>query len=286
MNMPVRQSLIANTVPRKDLGNAIALSAVAANATRIIGPAVGGVLIVAFGAAGNFLIQAALFLCMVAIIIPMKVPHRQAPAGHASALRNLEDGFKYVWGNRTLFGLVMLGLVPSLFLMPVIQQLPVFTDEVLHSGANVYGYLMSAFGVGGLVATLALASFGGAIRSGLLGIMALVMGGILAIIFSQSTVLGLSMTLVAGLGFTQMTFRVNNNTLVQSLAPDELRGRVMSIYELDHAFMPLSSFILGIAAEVYSAPNAVAVSGMLCLLVIAVLMFGIKRMRDVRSLRA
>jgi len=179
-----------------------------------------------------------------------------------------------------------LGLVPSLFLMPVIQQLPVFTEEVLHSGANVYGYLMSAFGVGGLLATLALASFGGAIRSGLLGILALVMGGILAIVFSQSTVLGLSMALVAGLGFTQMTFRVNNNTLVQSLAPDELRGRVMSIYELDHAFMPLSSFILGIAAQVYSAPNAVAVSGMLCLLAIAALMFGIKRMRDVRSLRA
>ena len=119
LNMPVRQSLVANTVPRNDLGNAIALNAMAMNATRVVGPAVGGILIVAFGAAGNFLLQAALYLCMVAIIFPMRVPYRDtASASDASALRNLQEGVQYVWGNKTLFGLVMLSFIPALFVMP------------------------------------------------------------------------------------------------------------------------------------------------------------------------
>ncbi|MDP3064077.1 MAG: MFS transporter [Chloroflexota bacterium] len=287
VNQPVRQSLIANTVPRKDLGNAIALSAMAANSTRMIGPAVGGVLIVAFGPAGNFLIQAGLFLCMVAIIFPMKVRYRDAvTSGSASAMRNLKDGFTYVWGNRTLFGLMMLSFVPALFVTPFIQMLPVFTEEVFHSKANVYGYLVSAFGVGGLLATLTLASFSSSIRSGLLGIVALVASSIIVILFALSSHLPLSLLLLVALGASQMTFRVNNNTLVQTMAPDELRGRVMSIYHLEHGFMPLASFILGLSAELFSAPSAVAVSGMLSLAVIAALMLGIKRMRDVSNLRA
>jgi MFS family permease len=169
--------------------------------------------------------------------------------------------------------------------MPVIQLLPVFTEEVLHSGANVYGYLMSAFGVGGLLATLVMAYFGDTIRSGLLGIMALVLSSVLVVVFSRSGLLPLSLVLMGAMGLSQMMFRVNNNTLVQTIAPDELRGRVMSIYQLDHALMPLASFILGVCAELFSAPNAVAVSGLLGLAATAVLMVAIKPMRDVRKLR-
>jgi MFS family permease len=287
LNQPVRQSLIANTVPREHLGNAIALSAMAANSTRVIGPAVGGVLIVAFGAAGNFFLQAGLFLCMVAIIFPMKVPYKDMSVSRsASAVRNLQEGFSYVWDNKTMFGLVMLSFIPSLFVVPVIQLLPVFTGEVLHAEANIYGYLMAAFGVGGVLATLTMASFGGAIRSGLLGVISLVVSSIVVILFSQSAVLVLSFLLLAAMGFSQMTFRVNNNTLVQTLAPDELRGRVMSIYQLDHALTPLASFVIGIGAEVFSTPSAIAVSGMLGLAVTAVLMVSVKQMRDVRRLRA
>jgi predicted MFS family arabinose efflux permease len=93
MNMPVRQSLIANTVPLGELGNAIALNSTAINATRIVGPAVGRMLIVMFGAAGNFLLQAGLSLCMVAVILPMKVPYRDIkPGGKASTLLSLQEG--------------------------------------------------------------------------------------------------------------------------------------------------------------------------------------------------
>jgi hypothetical protein len=143
LNMPVRQSLIANTVPIEELGNAIALNATAVNASRIIGPAAGGVLIVAFGAAGNFLLQAGLYLCMVAVIFPMKAPYRDGtPMSKASAFRSLKEGVHYVWGNKTLFGLVILSFIPSLFVMPILQIMPIFTEKVLHAKADVYGYLM------------------------------------------------------------------------------------------------------------------------------------------------
>ncbi len=287
INQPVRQSLIANTVPRKHLGNAIALSALAANSTRIIGPAIGGVMIVAFGASWNFLLQAGLFLCMVVIIFPIKVRYREEfKPSLESPLRNMSQGFKYVWSNGTMFGLVILSFIPSLFVMPLIQILPVFTEEVLHSQSDVYGFMIAAFGVGGVIATLMMATFGSTIRSGLLGFLALLGSSAVAIAFSRSSMLATSIVLLGALGFTQMMFRVNNNTLVQTMAPDELRGRVMSIYQLDHAFQPLATFLLGLAAELYTAQSAVEVSAILGIIVALGLVVAFKRTRSAVNLRA
>jgi MFS family permease len=287
MNMPVRQALIANTVPREELGNAIALSAMAGNASRIVGPAAGGVLIVAFGAAGNFLLQAGLFLCMVATIIPMKTPFRDNTSDtKTSALQSLKEGIVYVWGNKTMFGLMILSFIPSLFVMPVLHILPVFTDAVLHAKANIYGYLVASFGVGGLLATLTLASFGNAIRSGWLGIMALTCAQFFVILFSQSSLPWVAFLSLSAIGFSMMTFRVNNNTLVQMLSPDQLRGRVMSIYHIDHALTPLASSVLGICADLFSAPTAMAAAGLVGLASMIVLMVSVKEIRDLRSVHA
>jgi MFS family permease len=287
MNLPVRQSLIANTVPRNDLGNAIALNAMATNATRIIGPAAGGVLIVAFGTAGNFLLQAGLYLCMVGIIFPMKVPYRDTTtASKASALGSLKEGIRYVWGDKTMFGLVILSFIPALFIMPLLHILPVFTAEVLHAKANIYGYLMASFGVGGLLATLIQASFGSNIRSGSLGIAALACSSFFLILFSLSSLPWVAFLLLAFIGFSMMTFRVNNNTLVLTLSPDELRGRVMSIYMMDHAFTPLASAALGACADIFSTPAALAAAGVLGLASMLMLMASIKQMRDLRNVHA
>jgi MFS family permease len=281
VNQPVRQSLVANTVPRNELGNAIALNAMAMNATRVVGPAVGGVLIVAFGAAGNFLLQAALYLCMVAIIFPMRVPYRDtASASDASVLRNLQEGLQYVWGDKTLFGLMILGIIPALFVMPVFQILPAFTDHVLHAQANVYGYLMAASGLGGLLGAFTMASFGGITRNGWLGIIALSVATFFVILFSQSSRLWTAFVLFPLIAFAMMIFRVNNNTLVQTLAPDELRGRVMAFYQIDQALAPLGSAVLGACADVFSITAAIAGSGILGLVVMFMVMASVKQMRD------
>jgi MFS family permease len=281
LNMPVRQSLVANTVPRNELGNAIALNSMAMNATRVVGPAVGGVLIVAFGAAGNFLLQAALYLCMVAIIFPMRVPYRDTTsASDASALRNLQEGIQYVWGNKTLFGLMILSFIPALFVMPISQILPAFTDHVLHAQANVYGYLMSALGLGGLLGAFTMASFGGHTRAGWLGIIALSFATFFVILFSQSRQPWTAFVLLPMIGFSMMIFRINNNTLVQTLVPDELRGRVTAFYQIDLALAPLGSIVLGACADVFSTTTAMAGSGILGLVVIFTIMASVKQMRD------
>jgi len=287
MNMPIRQSLIANTVPLKELGNAIALNATAVNASRIVGPSAGGVLIVTFGMGGNFLLQAGLYLCMVAAIFPMKAPYRDiASSSKASAFQSLKEGIQYVWGNKTMFGLVILSFIPSLFVVPILQIMPVFTEEVLHANADVYGYLMASFGVGGISATLTMASFGDVIGSGWLGIAALSSAALFVILFSQSHLLWVAFLLLAAVGFSMMTFRVNNNTLVQTLAPDALRGRIMSIYQIDHALTPLSYSLLGACADIFSTPTVMAASGILALASMIILMASLKQVRDLRGVHA
>jgi MFS family permease len=286
-SMPVRQSLIANTVPNEELGNAIALNAMANNASRVVGPAAGGMLIMAFGTAGNFLLQAVLYLCMVAIIFPMKVPYRDTgSAGQSSPLDSLKEGAHYVWSNKIMLGLMMLSFIPSLCVMPVLQILPVFTDEALHAKADVYGYLVAFFGIGGLLATFLQASFGNAIRSGRLGMIALLCTLFFVVVFSQSTMLWAALPLIGVIGFAMMTFRVNNNTLVLTLSPDELRGRVMSIYMIDHALAPLASVALGYCADLFSTPTAMAALGGLGLAVTLILITSVKQMRDLRTIRA
>lgn len=285
MNIPVRQTLIANTVPLEDLGNAIALSAMVANASRIIGPAVGGILIVAFGAASNFLLQAGLYLCMVAVIFPMKIPYRDVGAARKlSALASMKEGLQYVWGNKMIFGLVLLSFMPSMFVLPVLQILPAFTAEVLYSKADMYGYLMAAFGIGGFLATLAMASFGSMIRSGRLGILSLLSAALFVILFSRAADQRISMLLIGAIGFCHMTFRVNNNTMVQTLAPDALRGRVMAIYESDHAFIPFAYTLMGVCADIFSTPTAIAGSGIIGLVVMVTLIVSVKQIRDLRKL--
>ena len=179
---------------------------------------------------------------------------------------------------------MMLSFIPSLFVMPILQIMPAFTAEVLHAKANIYGYLITSFGVGALLATLTMASFGSMIRSGWLGIMALSSSAIFVILFSRTASLWVALFLLAALGFSQLIFRVNNNTLVQTLAPDSLRGRIMAIYQIDHAVMPLTSFALGACADLFSVPASVATSGILCLIVMGVLMISMKQIRDLRKL--
>ena len=286
INMPVRQALIANTIPRAELGNAIALNAVGGNASRIVGPAAGGILIMAFGMAGNFLLQAGLYLLMVAILFPMKVPYLgTGSACKASVLASLKEGVRYVWNDRTLLGLVMLSFIAALFIIPILQILPVFTDKVLHAGADTYGYLVAAFGIGGLLATLIQATFGNRMCSGWLGMAALLASCCFVVLVALSSRLWLSFALIAAIGFFQMTFRVNNNTLVLSLTPEELQGRVMSIYMIDHALTPFASAILGICADLLPVQSAMSASGILGITLMFTLWIGVRQVRELHTLR-
>jgi predicted MFS family arabinose efflux permease len=160
---PVRQAMVANTVPRHDLWNAIALNAIAGNMARVVGPALGGVLYAFLSPAANFFLQGGLLLLMV----PLSLPYREeGTARRASMLANLTQGFRYVASERVIRHLLLLSYIPALFVASLVQMIPVIAERVLAQGPEVGGVLVGAMGVGGIVGTLGFASMGEGWRIG------------------------------------------------------------------------------------------------------------------------
>lgn len=279
---PLRQSLVANTVPRGDLMNAIALQSMAFNFTRTVAPVVGGFLIVLVDMGGNFLIQAAAMLTIAFLAIPLKTPYRRiAPISH-SATSNLKEGFKYVWKEPVMMALMAMAFIPSFFIMPMIQQLPVITSQVFKAGPEVLGFLMSSFGIGALVGTVVLASVRTVNKRGAMGLGLLAASAVALVLFAQSHWLALSVLLLALMGLFEMGFRLTNNTMVQTLVPDFIRGRVSSIYMAEHGLMPAGALIMGTLLEVLGTQIALSIMGALGLaFTLLIATFYGKRLRKV-----
>lgn len=260
-NMPVRQALVPALVPKEDLLNAVALNSAAFNMTRIVGPSLGGLMIAWFGVANNFLAQAVVYGGVVAMIMMMNVPALARGGIKKSMGGDLKEGLSYVWNEKPVLTLMLLALIPMVFSMPYVSLMPMFARDVLNSGPEGLGLLMAAPGIGALVATFTLASLQNFRRKGLLLISAVTMLGFFLILFSQSSWMPLSLALLTLVGACQISFMATNNTLLQLLVPDELRGRVMSIYMLDQGLMPLGSLFAGVMAAGMGAPFAVTVMG-------------------------
>ncbi len=263
---PVRQAMVANTVPREDLWNAIALNSIAGNVARVVGPGLGGVLIAWLGPAVNFYIEGVFYVLMALAIVPIALPYREAVTASASSvLTNLRQGFAYVVTEQRVLRLLLVACVSDVMIAPIIHLMPVIADEVLGRGPEVYGFLVLATGVGGIIATVLFASLGGAFRKGSIGLLALLLLASSALLLGLSTWLWVSLAAMFGLGFFRLIFKINNNTLVQTTIPDSLRGRVMSIYHLDHGITPLASMALGLMAEFVAANLVVMMVGVISL---------------------
>lgn len=143
---PVRQSMIPGVVPKEDLANAIALNSGGFNLMKIIGPALGGVMIALFGAAGNFFVQAIAYLGVLVMIYWMHVPPPSERARRSSAMANLKEGFAYVWSTPAVLALMTLAYVPRVFAVPYQTLMPVFQKDVLGVGPEGLGLLMAAPG--------------------------------------------------------------------------------------------------------------------------------------------
>jgi hypothetical protein len=173
----------------------------------------------------------------------------------------LKEGLRYVWKDRPILQLIVMSFIPNFFVQPCIHLLPVFAGAVLNRGPEVFGTLLSVNGIAGFAATVIIASFGFIFKKGLASLLTLSLASLGAILLGLSHWLPLSMLAVAIIGFGLTTFRTSNGTLIQTLAPDAMRGRVQSIYHFDHGFTPLASFIIGVFAEIYTAPGAVTAVG-------------------------
>ena len=261
---PVRQSLIPGVVPKADLANAIALNSAGFNLMKVIGPALGGVMIALFGAAGNFFLQSGAYVGVLIMIYLMHVPPTPEKARHSSALANLKEGFAYVWSTPAVLALMILAYVPRVFAVPYQILMPVFQKDVLGVGPEGLGMLMAAPGVGAVFAVLALASLANRVRrQGLLLVVSIVILGMFLIVFSQTRSFPLALLVLILVGAFQMLFLASTATMLQLIVPDELRGRVMSLYMLDRGLMPAGALFAGVVAHFIGAPSTVATLGAL-----------------------
>jgi len=187
----------------------------------------------------------------------MKLPYREerSTAG-TSLLSSMREGLAYVVKERTILQLILMAFIPNLVFQPVVFVLPIFTTEVLGRGADAGGILAGAVGAGGIVAAVIIAGRGFIIPRGPATLAGLIGGCCFILLFSQSTWYFSSMAFLAGLGFFQYIFRVGNNTLIQTIVPDALRGRVMSIYMLDNGLTPLATMAISLLIHVWSPAGA------------------------------
>jgi MFS family permease len=283
LDMPARQAFFVDMVEREDLMNAIALSSSIFNGARIIGPALGGIVVAALGEAPAFAINALTFAAVLAGLALMRLPPFSRPEGSGSGLRELLAGLGYLRSDRRALGLVSMVALLSFFAFPYAVLLPAVARDVLGTGAEGYGGLMAAMGVGALGAALGLAVIGDRRPKGRLlhANRFLFAAAVAAFGLARSTTLAMAALVVAGYAFiTQLAV---TNTLLQLLVPDELRGRVMSGYTWAlGGFWPLGSLLIGALGDRLGAPVAV-LSAAGAALVLA--LFGWIAFPEVRELR-
>ncbi len=281
VDIPTRQAFVPTLVDREDLSNAIAINSTMFNGARIAGPAVAGVALSVVGEGWCFAANAASFLAVIAGFLLMEVPPWVPDGRPASTAARIAEGFRYAWGHAPIRTLLLLLGVVSLAGMPYTVLMPVFADRVLHGGPRSLGVLMAASGCGALGGALLLAS-----RTGIRGLgrwVALAAAGFGAslVLFSLSRSLALSAGLLVPAGFAMIVQMASSNTLIQSMVPDKLRGRVMSVYSVMFLGMaPFGSLLAGGLAERWGAPATVGAGGAVCVLAAALFGRALPRIRE------
>ncbi|HXA06565.1 MAG TPA: MFS transporter [Bryobacteraceae bacterium] len=265
-DIPGRQAFLIDMVGKEDLMNAIALNSSMFNGARVVGPAIAGILVARIGEGSCFAANSVSYIAVLIGLLLMKVRSVRR-ISNRSPIEDIIEGFR--WVNRTKIIrslLFLIGLV-SLVGMPYTVLMPVFADKILHGGARGLGILMGATGVGALFGALTLAAKTGIKGLGRWVTITCATLGISLFLFSFSTSFWLSAALLLPCGYSMMLQMACSNTLIQTIVPDHLRGRVMSLYSMMFMGMaPFGAFFGGALANRVGAPMTVRVGGIACVL--------------------
>lgn len=264
-DIPGRQSLLIQMTSKEDLLSAISLNSAVFNTARGVGPGMAGLLVAALGEGMCFLVNGISFLAVIGGLLAMKLP-RFEPQAPASPWTHLADGFRYAWHHAAVRRLLAVLSVATLSSAPILVLAPVFADAVFHRGSRGLGFLMAGMGVGAVIGTVSLAR-----RTHVIGLpavisySALLLGGAnLAFAVSPSYYISLAVTLVIGYGLMRQLAAAN--TTIQTMIPDEYRGRIMSLYSMCVVGIgPFGSLSAGALAGHFGARVTMALGGVLSL---------------------
>jgi MFS family permease len=273
---PARQALMPDLVPPRDLLNAMSLNAATYNGAALLGPALAGVLLAPLGAGSLFFINGVSFVAVLIALLLLRDVRRHGGGPQASLARSMRAGLAYAWRTRLILALLVLSSLVAVFARSYQNLLPIFARDIWQAGAQGYGILLSSAGAGAVVGAFGLASIRKAGRQGRLLVVSGVLFGLSISCFaiSPSFILGVLFLFLSGL--TSTVFGTIIATFLQLEAPNELRGRVLSLYSITLIGLPsLGALASGALAEglggLSGAPYAVLLGGLMALAIVILL---------------
>lgn len=282
IDLPVRIALTPALVRAGDLFSAFSLIRTTSQASLLIGPLIGGLLIVPFGVAGALIACGVMYAASALVLLGIPIVPAERSGAPSSALRSLGEGFRYIRETPLIRVLTLYAVAYAILGQSYIQFLPAVAHESLGVGALELSWLTSAAGLGALVGTFAVTLLGGFTRMGQLTLgNALAMAGLLSVFALQSSLVPALIAMVA-LSVANVTFFGLWSNVTQSHLPDRIRGRVNGIHvSVFHAGMPLGTLLLGAAGTLVGVANALLAAA-LALIVLTLLATGIRTLREAR----
>jgi MFS family permease len=280
-DVPSRQSLVYDMIEKKeDLPNALALNSSMVNLSRLIGPAIAGFALEKWGDGICFLLNAFSFLAVISSLLRMKLPPYQPKPRKQNALSDLKDGLVYLKGNPTLASLIAMLALMSLFVLPFTTLMPVYAKVVFHGSAATFGLIDSFIGIGALSGAIFLAS----IKPGTnLRRILLINTGILGaalILFSHMTIYPVALAIITTAGFGMMSQTTVTNTLIQTMAAPEMRGRVISFFAMSlFGMQPLGSLLIGSISKIIGTQTTILCAGCMALVIASVFGYYVRKAR-------
>lgn len=267
LDNPARQAFVVEMVEnREDLSNAIALNSSMFNGARLVGPAIGGILLTSLGEGYLFLVDGFSYLAVIASLLLMRIGGKPAAASPSPIIQGIGEGFRYAFGFPPVRAILVLAGLVSLVAMPYTVLMPIFARDILGGGPNTLGFLMAGAGVGALAGALYLASRVTVRGLGTLIASTAVVTGVGLAAFSESRSPWLSYVLMTVVGFGMIVVAASSNTVLQTVVDDDKRGRVMSLYAM--AFLGMSPFgnlLAGALASKIGAPATLLLGGLVCI---------------------
>jgi MFS family permease len=264
---PAYSALIPTLVETEDMPNAIALNSIQFNLAVTVGPALAGITLARLGEKWCFGLNALSFLAP--IISLSMISSRFVPENTKQTMvKSLTQGIRFVWQHGSMVGLIVLAFLMTFLSMPMRTYIPVFVKDIFHRGPETYGNLLSLMGVGSICGSLAMAGIGNMRRKGQFALLMLILLGAGIAVFSLSKSLPLSYATLAVVGASMMAVFATVTSLVQLIITNEMRGRVMSVYNF--AFrggMPMGNLLSGWLVPMFTAPIVLSVNGLVLVLV-------------------
>lgn len=270
-DITARQTFIVDIIEnREDLPNAIALNSFIFNGALLIGPAVAGILIAVVGEGPCFAINSLSYLTVLAALLLMNIPEKKFSSITLSFKASIIEGAAYTFSSVPIRSILMFVAAVSFVAASYPLLMPVYAEDVLQGGPRVFGYLMSATGVGALAGAILLASRNNLNGLGEMIVIAAILYGVGYFVLALSSALSISLIIALVLGFSLMMQMASSNTIVQSIVDDQKRGRVLSLFVMARrGIESLGSLLFGAIAAWVGTPGTLMLAGTLCLLAVA-----------------